>query len=302
MLPFVYFIIKNIFYKPYGLYAGYNEQFSFGNLIPSIKSQILELFTVKINLEFTIFITIIVCICLLCLFDKKTFFRYKHSSYLISLGFLAVILACFPYWILGHVPTFHEWTSRHQLLMPLGGALVIVGVFYLLKGNLILLSVILSVLLSLNLFTYKDFYFDWAKQESLMELFSKKNEIKEANIIVFNDKTKNINALSRTYRFYEWNGLLANSFGDEKRIGLEDSQFKLLIDGKFKKSWVGKSYKSGDYSFSAPINAIRVEIKEMTVVPAHGLVNAFVQLIGLYKPRFELISTPLSVEKIQFKE
>ena len=132
-----------------------------------------------------------------------------------------------------------------------------------------------------------------------MELFSKNYEIREANLIVFNDKTKNINALARSYRLYEWNGLMANSFGDEKRLGVNETELKLLIDGKFKKRWLGKFYRSGEFSTSSSINAVRVEINE---VPSSSLVNAFIQMMGVYKPRFELISSHLSVGKIQFQE
>src|SRR3546814_15130206 len=45
VLPFLYFAIKILFFKPYGLYQGYNEHYSARNVAASLYNQILNFFT-----------------------------------------------------------------------------------------------------------------------------------------------------------------------------------------------------------------------------------------------------------------
>src|SRR3546814_7410498 len=51
------------------------------------------------------------------------------SGKLITIGLVALFFGCFPYWIIGKAPNPVDWDSRYQLLMPLGLALVGIGIF-----------------------------------------------------------------------------------------------------------------------------------------------------------------------------
>src|SRR3546814_10282956 len=45
VLPFLYFAIKILFFKPYGLYQGYNEHYSARNVAASLYNQIINFFS-----------------------------------------------------------------------------------------------------------------------------------------------------------------------------------------------------------------------------------------------------------------
>ena len=134
---------------------------------------------------------------------------------------LAVLLAVFPYWVLGHVPTFTEWTSRHQLLLPLGGSMLVVSLVLIFgeRVKVIVLTFFLSLSIILNVTTYKDFYIYWVKQKLLIVL-AQDRLVRNADLVIFEDRSKALNAINRTYRPYEWNGILATAFGNETRLGI----------------------------------------------------------------------------------
>lgn len=144
---------------------------------------------------------------------------------LVLIGVLAFILASVPYGLLGHNPTFLDWTSRHQLLLPLGGAFFLVGVIRLLgnRFGIFVLSVVVAFSIVVNVKNYMGLYVDWEKQKQLVELFRADPRIKSAGLIGFEDETDSLNAIRRRYRDYEWSGLLKLAFGDELRFGTNRS-------------------------------------------------------------------------------
>ena len=55
---------------------------------------------------------------------------------------------------------------------------------------------------------------------------------KEASLILFDDNTKN--AISRSYRYYEWNGLINRAFpNDNSKFGIYQSQYESYKKGNF---------------------------------------------------------------------
>jgi hypothetical protein len=51
--------------------------------------------------------------------------------------------------------------------------------------------------------------------------------------VVFRDDTRSMNIFNRSYRFYEWNGLMTRAFGDETRFGVNDTsqEIRRLLRG-----------------------------------------------------------------------
>ena len=186
------------------------------------------------------------------------------SFYLFYSGILSFVIAGFPYWILGHVPTFSEWTSRHQLLFPLGMALIIVSTLVSVPNRTRLNFIIIAISLcgATNVFTYKDFYFDWQKQKELIYYLKRNDLALDADLIVFDDRAKSLNAINRTTRFYEWNGILKYTFGDELRHGLNLDQLYDYSDGKNYK-WPHKSQLSRPkgYTLSKNPEAVLIIIR-----------------------------------------
>lgn len=218
LLPFIWFYIKLNFYKPYGNYAGYNEQYNIENLINSPQTQWLDFKSYISSNQVTakvFFIVFSISICILILGKFKMIMRDSKSMKLIFYGILAFLLGVFPYWILGHVPSFWEWTSRHQLLMSFGLSILIVGILGSLRFYFqrIALSSIMSICLIINWANYHDFYNDSEKQKELVSFLKKSKEVQNSNLIIFDDKSAN--AIFRSYRFYEWNGLLHTAYPED---------------------------------------------------------------------------------------
>ena len=136
-------------------------------------------------------------------------------------GFSITALALFPYFAgelyvgyagrPAYVTVFEfraDWRSRHQLLMPLGLALSVVGLNELLKwkGKNIVLTTVLAVSVVLNMFWGSQYFLMSHKQEQLVELFKEtKGEVEIASVA---DQTLRFNGRESTFRDYEWSGFM----------------------------------------------------------------------------------------------
>ena len=153
---------------------------------------------------------------------------------LLVFGFSITALALFPYFLaelyVGYAgrPAFitvlefrADWRSRHQLLMPLGLALSVVGLNELLnwkKKNLIL-SVVLVVSVGLNMFWGSQYFLQSHKQEQLVELFkSTKGNLVIASV---GDSTLRFNGRENDFRGYEWDGFMTLAEISTDRPGCE---------------------------------------------------------------------------------
>lgn len=265
ILPFLYFGIKTLFYKPVGFYAGYNQGYSLALVPGAIESQAKEL----LNLQFNI-ITIVMFFPFVYIALRKVFYSSESTEYIFSrcglliLGGIAITLGGFPYWILGHVPTFTEWTSRHQLLMPLGVALLISGALMYApkKARTVSTAFIISACLSYGMITYFNFYVDWQKQLFIVDKFKNDSVVAKANFVIIEDQTKNLDAIGRTHRFYEWNGMLVRAFGDERRFAVEFKDSSRYAQGDFDKYFTAK-YKAGEHVRGAGefVAVVRLDLK-----------------------------------------
>ena len=292
LLPFVYFFIKVYLYPPSGIYEGYNQSYNVINLIFSPMFQMYDLFRLNISVGLCLFLSLFAFLLiknrsLISIEKERTPWR------LLALGLLVFLLGAFPYWILGYVPTFHEWTSRHQLLLPLGSALVIVGVLSInhLSDKMGVISIIIGASLAFNVETYATLFIDWQKQVQLMHLFANNTDIERAGLIVFEDKTESLNALERKYRFYEWNGILETTFGKDTRFGISRSEINDYLSGKLDRYFQGY-YKAGLFRKDAALPPVLVEID---LVKSEGLretiINSVFPKLTLSVSEIDLINS-----------
>jgi hypothetical protein len=266
LLPFIYFFIKVNYYRPYGVYGGYNEHFNLRN-IPKVAWLQFNDFS---NIHIPIALTLSFAIISLYVFYKSGILdgrwgRLPKGSFVI--GILIFTLGALPYWILGHVPTFSEWTSRHQLLLPLGTSVILLVVciylknifkFYLLQLGLI--SMVMGASLAIDVTKYKDFFIDWQKQQQLVKLFLIDSAIKEGALIVIDDQALNENAIERSYRFYEWNGMMELAFGNQNRFGIYKLQLPSFLAGEFSSASFTSRYKAGSFDPKSAIPPVLVKI------------------------------------------
>lgn len=257
LLPFVFFAIKNLYFQPYGIFDGYNQHFGIQNLFTSAAKTLIDLFQLEARLINVLiaYLVIYKLVFKFKLFSLSSANSSKKTINLYYLGLFFLLMAVFPYWILGHVTKFSEWTSRHQLLMPLGTAFIFTGLIFATKlaYRRIIASLIFSICFVLNFSTYVSLYYDWKKQVQIIDQFRNNDVIKNSNVILISDATVKSNALDRVYRVYEWNGLMEAAFGDQKRIGMSYSEHDDFTKGRSFKGYSTdpEKYKMKDFSFSA---------------------------------------------------
>ena len=161
--------------------------------------------------------------------------KLTHFGFVLFIcGFSITALALFPYFAgelyvgyagrPAYITVFEfraDWRSRHQLLMPLGLALSVVGLNELLKwkGKNIAVSAVLVISVALNMFWGSQYFLQSHKQEQLVELFkTTKSKVEIASV---SDQTLRFNGRESTFRGYEWDGFMTLAGVSTDRPGCE---------------------------------------------------------------------------------
>lgn len=232
VLPVLYWLIKNIFYKPYGDYEGYNQNISVFNLFSPIKIMFLDLLNFRTSLSLTLilFLVTYVVVDQIDVVNLERQERIKWASF----GLFTLAIGVLPYLLLGLTPTFRDWNSRHQLLMPFGASVLIGGlVIGRSRIHKIALAFVISVSLSFTSMNYLAFSRDWDKQTGIIEGIRNSLLIEECSVIMISDKTNVQNAVGRYYRFYEWNAIFKMSTGKQDRFVISSADIDLFNRGNF---------------------------------------------------------------------
>ena len=146
--------------------------------------------------------------------------RISSKAMIITAGFLAFAVAVFPYLSSGNLDsrtTFFfwelDWSSRHELLMPLGASAITIAIVYFISENKSkpILALITAVMISLNVFWGIGTYVDSLKKDQLENLLSVEIVSDESSRFVFVDETRRFNFRDSAYRFYEFAGHLSNA-------------------------------------------------------------------------------------------
>lgn len=160
--------------------------------------------------------------------------------------------------------------------MPLGVAVLGTGSLYIFSRTGRIISVALLVAISILCWAavYKAAYFDWKKQESLVRLFSENQAIRGAKLVIIDDETMDLNALDRRYRFYEWNGLMEEAFGDQNRFAVSRSELESYFQGGFDR-YFDAHYKSGQHVRDMATAPLYVRIKYGDSVAESAVISDF---------------------------
>lgn len=235
--PFAYWFIKITYFKAFGPNEGYNENYGLRNFLmaPLVMGNDL------MHLDVSIVLLVVAILLSLPYLKSIHFDDNEPHRKLLLLGVVAFACSVIPYWLVGAFPTFSTWLSRHQLLMPLGIALQITWLLgrFPQQSRQMIFALIIATSIAVNVKAYIDFYQDWRKQEELVLLMSQNHQIREASLVIFDDHTKNIQ--NRTYRFYEWNGLMRLAYGDETRFGLDNKGMEEYFRGGYDKHFNERS-------------------------------------------------------------
>lgn len=162
------------------------------------------------------------------LLSRKRHWRYEsHRGQIqIAAGIVVLWFGIFPYMTLGHFPNLEslligfipgqsDWDSRHQLLMPLGLALIILGMLNLVKRQKLFLSAIpvLLVCSVLNFTFSQEYYLDSIKASQTIRAFSQNPELSNMTLVLIDDQAPRFNARGRRVRSYEWDAMLRAALG-----------------------------------------------------------------------------------------
>ena len=208
--------------------------------------------------------------------------NYKKSLKLIVFGAISVYLASVPYVIGGYVaglPNFFssylttflgrsDHYSRHQVLQPLGMALILTGLLCLLRFNRFYLEkrlwiLIFAPIIFFNLSFGFEYVVDNTKQNLVIKTLRNEGELKIVTSYMFADSTQNLNARGRRVRDRDWVAAIVTAYGldsaERAEIlsscdGGENGRF-VEINGpethwQALKNWVG----DGDMGFEVTID------------------------------------------------
>lgn len=286
LLPFAYWLIKTLHFRPFGVNKGYNESYVLQNLI--VGPLMLAMDFARLHMS-TVLLILAMIFCLRYL-KKLDFGDDDFQRLLLPCGMVALACALIPYWIVGAFPTFIIWTSRHQLLVPLGAALLLTWLLATVfrESRRAAFAFIIAASMAVNVEAYVEFHQDWSKQKELVTLMSRNERIRGADLIVFDDRTAN--AGDRKYAFYEWNGLMRTAYGDETRFGLNADGIAEYLQGKLD-AYFNENYVAKDHVRRANEKAVIVRVDRAS--HASGMLRSIREFIG-DEPRYRLTVAALS--------
>jgi hypothetical protein len=293
LLPFLYFTIKLVFFKSFGMYENYNNSYDF---VRAIKAPILQFANIfDVNLNLGLFTLIFIICCWLFRGIRLQKITLNISLLGMSAGVIIFILGAFPYWILGRVPTFNEFSSRHQLLMPLGTAIFWSYCLAIFNSNSrrVGLSVIVSISITIAMVSYLDLYIDWNKQKQILSFLRNDPISKNSDIVLFEDKSMYMNFNNREIKPYEWNGLLSLAYSDQRRFGLNKNELHLLERG-FYYYYISSHFKAGQFNLErcnlisiVSIAPGRIDTRDLGFKQSEFFKD---QLLGVFRPEFKISS------------
>lgn len=153
----------------------------------------------------------------------------RHSGFLAVTGFVVFALGALPYLLVGKIPEFTDWQTRHQLLLPVGTAVLVMAGLVAFGGTArdpvgrtagYLVVGISAAAVLMSGFTL---IADWHKQQQVIMAVRGLDEVREASTVVVTDRTTPWNYGARHLRFYEPTGWLHAAFGDRSRMAIESS-------------------------------------------------------------------------------
>ena len=261
-LPIIYFYVKNKYYSPYGIYSGYNENFDLKLIIPTYINTVTD-FLIFQGIGIFLLVPILIGI----LFNN----RKKNDNNITNLGknylklsLITLLIGVFPYAILGLVPTWQDWNSRHQLLLPIGFSLLIMGLISIINNDRIkrvIFGIVVINCILINWSFYFELYRDNSKQFQMIEWVKKQNFDSSSRVFNITDLAKGYNAFDRNIRFYEWNAILNINSSGQYNIGFEDLDIVKFNSG-FYDSYYTKYYNADNFKRNKNLNFICLTIKK----------------------------------------
>jgi hypothetical protein len=140
-------------------------------------------------------------------------------------GGTALVLAMVPYALVGKFPAVHGWDSRHDLLIGIPLAVVIVALASLALPDgrrawigIGLVGFVAAGFAGAGIQDYLGLQARWATDRAVMAELRDTSNAGRFSVYWVHD---NAPGPEDYYRFYEWSAMLGNTYGDQSRVGLD---------------------------------------------------------------------------------
>jgi len=242
ILPFIFFFTKFFFYKPIGYYENYNLNYDVRNLFSAPILQFIDLFRGNLSAGFLILGFLVGFLILKYIYTPLNNYRKKNNINTL-VPIIGLIASLFPYWILGLIPTFSSFSSRHQLLLLISMPLFITCFlsFFKKKYFKIFIILIVSLSLSINFKIYSEYNIEYLKQKKLITYLSNnKNLFYNNNVVIMNDKIKNtvVGQPNNNNQQYN-NAIFKRALKNEKNFVISINEIDDYIEGKLDNKFNG---------------------------------------------------------------
>lgn len=226
ILPIAFYAIKIIFFKPYGLYEGYNAVSASGFFKAFIK---VPIFSFLHLLQTSFFLLGSLCIIAFILGAIALIYHFKHKLLTkrdmlgVGLGFIIMWAGMFSYVVVFKYSSFGNLDDRFSILESLGAGIIIVFLINMLTKNTSYKMWILSCLtlcaLHYNITSQQKVFLAYLKQVSVFEqLMQNPIFLSQDTFRIYGDANRGIGGES----FYQLNGIYAKLSGkSDKFISLE---------------------------------------------------------------------------------
>lgn len=248
LLPLVFWHIKLHYFSPTGFYNGYN-QVSADNLLSAV-AKLPDVFTTSFKevvwnnslLELSL-VRVVIIFALSTWMFREFQLRvraFRENLIIGILGILVFFIGAYPYLVVLKMPSFDNFsTSGFQILLPLGGALMLFAMMSAFNSylhhhaqihfkigktdyNAKSLMSFLTCLLVLSFVSsnYRRYYhanLDWFKHKTMGLRLQDYPELEQHTTFVIDDTSRHdFNAFKRHTIFYEVTGLMKKYLGHEK--------------------------------------------------------------------------------------
>lgn len=261
LLPPGYWFAKSIWWRPWGIYEGYNSAISLSNVKWASELVVEDAKYIVQHLASGWYLALaIVAVAAWPLAHSLTRslrsacsteadIRRRWPVWLALGGVAMLLLAVFPYLLVGNPPRWAVWDSRNQILVPFGFALTLAALIAWLPPKPA--AGVMALCLSIGLLHWGgQTYLIWrdgAKQQAIQRLWAAEPAVRHAHIVILDDRTEMPFANRRKPGWYELSGLLAHALGNEQRIAIEALQWTNdLCEAKAHFRFRTPYYRTGD--------------------------------------------------------
>lgn len=258
VVPVLVFMLKSLFFKPYGIYEGYNG-FSLifllsapYSLIVGVDQSLFEpfisFFKFKLSYSLLFILTSISYYVVIEKFQKPQFSLPK-----LVFGLLLLVVSILPYVVVGKIPYFASLSSRHQLFVSLGVAFILVYLLAKIIKNVKLLCFVYCLLASMcvieNMYFCTIYQRDWLKKDAIMCCLKEMKDLEHMHTVLVEDKLQCFYE-NHHYLYYEWNGIFKEVTGVADRLAVDTHSDFFLAEHKTYMPY--GNYNMKDYIYSLP--------------------------------------------------